>query len=675
MIANLYPLSTTHLSSRKSTAHSPRKLLSLSILAIASLNLSFSKPAMATTGCAAPGCLSFPADAGAINVKTYGAMGDGVRDDTASILAAIRAADIKFGAAWWKTRIVYFPPGTYLVSNTLDKTDVDGKYRSGMVLVGASRNDTTIRLKDGAAGYGNASQPKPLIYTSSTLLKGAPDAGGKDYLGKGEGNDAYANYVNNMTIDVGQGNPGAVAIDYLANNAGALRNLSIVASAGSGAIGISMDRKWPGPALVSNVSVKGFDVGISTAHLEYGVTFDKVSLQGARVVSLRNRGNALAISEMSIEGDAPAIQNQDYNGLITAVGLRISGQSQAAVGIENAGSMTLRDVQTAKRAQFFGGYLAAGTRFEGVYKANARLQSATPSWAITPKSAPAVVFDDAPESWANVKSYGAVADGVTDSTNAVLQALRSGAKTVYFPTGNYVVNDTLEVPATVRRIEGMMSTISVKRYNSVPFWMGGGIFKISSNAGPLMMERLTFDMMNAGGKLAIEHVGSGALVLRDVIGAGISLVDRSATGGELFAENICSGSVKIAGAAGAWFRQFNSEGGGTRITNNSSRVWVLGVKTEQNARVVSNGPGGVSEIFGGLVYMVNAPTTPKSPVLFNNGGRLFASYVESAYREPATYDVHLLDQTPGAERSVTRAQLGGRGLGRMVPLLSTPFNR
>ena len=93
--------------------------------------------------------------------------------------------------------------------------------------------------------------------TTAKLLDGSPTSGGKDYTHKGEGNDAYENFVENLTIDVGAGNPGAIGIDYLANNIGAIRDVRVTAPPGSGAIGISMQRKWPGPALLQRVDGAG----------------------------------------------------------------------------------------------------------------------------------------------------------------------------------------------------------------------------------------------------------------------------------------------------------------------------------------------------------------------------------------------------------------------------------
>lgn len=42
----------------------------------------------------------------------------------------------------------------------------------------------------------------------------------------------------------------------------------------------------------------------------------------------------------------------------------------------------------------------------------------------------------------NVKMYGAIGDGITDDTKAIKNAVLSN-ETVYFPNGEYIVNDTI----------------------------------------------------------------------------------------------------------------------------------------------------------------------------------------------------------------------------------------
>ena len=130
---------------------------------------------------------------------------------------------------------MYLPAGTYLVSRPLVKRYADGRFGSGMILIGDSASDTVIRLADHAPGFGNADAPRGVVMTTAKLLDGTPTSGGKDYTNKGEGNDAYENFIENLTIDVGAGNPGAIGIDYLANNIGAIRDVRVTAPSGSGA--------------------------------------------------------------------------------------------------------------------------------------------------------------------------------------------------------------------------------------------------------------------------------------------------------------------------------------------------------------------------------------------------------------------------------------------------------
>ena len=61
-----------------------------------------------------------------VNVRDFGAKGDGTHDDTAALTAAIAAAGDDTGAFFWRTRIVFLPAGTYRVSAPLVKRYADG---------------------------------------------------------------------------------------------------------------------------------------------------------------------------------------------------------------------------------------------------------------------------------------------------------------------------------------------------------------------------------------------------------------------------------------------------------------------------------------------------------------------------------------------------------------------
>src|SRR5579863_6011646 len=267
----------------------------------------------------------FPSDAGVLNVRDFGAKGDGTTDDTKALLAAIDAAGTDNGPTFWRTHIVYLPAGTYLVSHSLERHYLNGTFGSGMTLIGESRASTILKLQDHAAGFDNSREPRGVVMTTSKLLDGTPTSGGKDYTHKGEGNDAYENFVEHLTIDVGAGNPGAIGIDYLANNIGAIRDVAVRAPANSGAIGIAMLRKWPGPALLDHVDVRGFDTGIAVANTEYGMTLDHVRLSDQRKVGLRNSGNAVSVAHLTDDAPTP-VANADPFGLITLVDAALHGQ-------------------------------------------------------------------------------------------------------------------------------------------------------------------------------------------------------------------------------------------------------------------------------------------------------------------------------------------------------------
>jgi hypothetical protein len=597
-----------------------------------------------------------PADSGIVNVRDFGARGDGRSDDTAAIVKAIAASGGDTGRAFWQDRIVYLPDGTYRVSGTLLKRYDDGRFGSGLILMGQSEAGTVIRLTDHAPGFADVTQSRAIVFTSSKHLGGPVTGGGRDYVGKGEGNDAYMNSVEDLTIDVGQGNPGAIAIDYLANNIGAIRRVTLRAPPGSGLIGLSMTRKWPGPALIRDMTVQGFATGIAIAQTEYGLTFEHIRLEGQTAAAIRNDDNSLAMHDVTISGPASVIANIGAKGLVAIADGQI--QNAAALPFKNSGMMVLRDVRLT------GGRVLNGTLAGTQWTDKPHPAGMTPP--LDTPAPPGVTLSR----WANATTFGAVPDPARDSTDGLRRAFASGAEVIYLPHGTYAISDSIAVPATVRRILGMHSTLKILAARQPGFSRTSGMLRIATGGQPVSIERLAFDNTNMGQQLAIEVAAARDVVIKDVVAAGVGLLDRKQEGGRVFLENVCCGRMQTAGPAPVFARQFDTEGGGTRVTNLGSPLWLLGLKTEGITTIVENHPGAHTDIFGGLVYMVRSG--PPVPAFSNDGGWLSACFAEESLQPGSHYEVYLADQS----RNVAADSFPPRGLAHFVPdLTAAPIHQ
>jgi Pectate lyase superfamily protein len=604
-----------------------------------------------------------PSDAGAINVRDFGAQGNGHSDDTAALLKAIAASGEDTGRRFWQDRTVYLPDGVYLISAPLLKRYANGNFASGLMLQGQSQAHTVIRLVDRAPGFGDATQPRAVIFTTSKQLDGTPTSGGKDYPRLGEGNDAYMNFVEDLTVEIGSGNPGAIGIDYLANNIGAIRDVTVRAPADSGVIGLSMTRKWPGPALIQRLTIQGFATGIATAQTEYGLTFDHIRLIDQRSVGLRNDQNALAIRDIEIRGPARPIVNAGDRGFLAIDGAalnRTSGRGDVVGAIDNAGMATLRDVRLAGGEAPLSGVLEG----RGQWK-----PTAPPAWLPRAADNPPTP-QIPPEQWSSAARFGAAGDGAQDATGGLRRALASGAAVVYLPHGTYAISDAIDVPATVRRIVGMNSTLKILAKRQPSFSRSGGMLKIASSGQPLSIERLAFDNTDMGAQLALEVSGARDVVIQDVVSAGVTLLDRKQEGGRVFIEDVCCGRMQIAGSRPVVARQLDTEGGGVRILNVGSPLQILGLKTEGISTIVENRQGAHTDIFGGLVYMVHDNPATAIPALHNIESWLAASFAEESLRANSRYSVFLAQESPAGRKTLDVNGFPERGFGRFVPSMA-----
>ena len=538
-----------------------------------------------------------PPDA-VVNVKTaFGAVGDGRTDDTAAIQRAMSA-----GVGLSRRNVLFFPTGTYLVTKSLEWRDAGGSWQSSLTLMGQNRDRTIIRLADRAAGFADPALPRGIIVTGS-----------QNSDGSGSGNQAFNNFVFDLTVDVGQGNPGADGIDYLVNNRGAIRNVILRAPTGSGHFGISMTRRWPGPGLLKDVRIEGFDIGVGIGQTQYSMTIEDLRLTGQRTAGIRNQTNVLAVRRLMSTNRVPAVVNLGGPpGLVTLLDSELTGGSRDAPAIDNDGGIYLRAVRTAgyaatvrdrgvnrsvsSRAEWFSGQ--AATLFGG----------RTESLKLTIRDAPELPSVPL-SSYASVDQAGANPTDNNDDTQAVQNALNSGKPVVYFRAGRYVVSRTLTVPSSVKAIRGFEGQIDA-RTGVFAGSSTAAVFMVSgSSTTPVIFSQMHF--WNSPTVVSVERPGSRPVALTDVHIHGLGFRGGA---GRIFLTDVEGGSGwRFTRGQEIWARQFNAEQKTQpKISNVGAKLWILGLKTEAPGTVIASQQNAQTELLGGLLYPV-LPVTDRSP--------------------------------------------------------------
>ena len=108
-------------------------------------------------------------------------------------------------------------------------------------------------------------------------------------------------------------------------------------------------------------------------------------------------------------------------------------------------------------------------------------------------------------------SFGALGDGIHDDTAAVQRAVNSGKPVVWFPKATYVINGTVDIPATVREMAFLWA--SVYRTGSDSPNDGPAMFRVAEpSTQPLFLHR----NHNAGG-IFLDHEAYRPVVFEDVI--------------------------------------------------------------------------------------------------------------------------------------------------------------
>jgi hypothetical protein len=591
--------------------------------------------------------ISFPAAPSVVDVTKppYNAKGDGQTDDTDALQRAL-------SDAMGLHKMIYLPSGTYLVSKTINwsNRNSQGKDAWGFNYVqGQNCTKTVIRLKD--VTFTDAQKPESIMWCGGF--------GSADW---------FHNYVQDLTFDVGSGNPGAVGLQFYSNNSGAVRNCRFIASEGSGAVGLDLaHRDMNGPLLVQNCEVVGFRRGISTARAVNGQTFEHITLRGQTEFGFTNEGQAISIRGLFSDNSVPALS---LYGTVCLVDAKLTGRKGAAqlpaIINFNYGRIYLRDIVTTGYGRALADVetpdSAAALRIKGTDKpgsegpniaeyfshaATSPFPSPSRSLRLAVKETPEAPLDS-PRTWANVDDFGADPSGNADSSAALQKAMDSGATTIFLP-GSYALKKTVWIRGKVRRVVGVGGWIDYQGQTKPDFRV------VDGDSTVVMMEHLSAI------KGGIEIDTKRAVVFRSISDCDLTST-RKAEGGELFFEDFVTHNLNLKNQR-VWARQLNVENEGSHIVNDHSDLWVLGYKTERGGTLLETRVAGRSEILGGFSYTTTAGKL--APMFINDKASVFAFFTEVCFNGDPFET--LIRETRQDQTKVVK-----RGEGSLTPYVAVP---
>lgn len=540
--------------------------------------------------------ITFPSDGGIVDVREYGAIPDDEGDDTAAIQAALDAYPNG-------NRIIYLPPGVFLIRDTLrwPAGESGGNAQKRTILQGAGETLSLLRLPENTGGFTDGGKPKPLLWTGSAPAQ------------------RFRNAVRDLTIEVGPRNAGAIGLQFNASNQGTIRHLTIRAADSSGKIGLDLGHcDEIGPLLVRHLTVTGFETGISTKWPVNSNTFEHVLLSNQRRLGWWNYHQMVFVRDLISENRVPSIYNEkDSWGTVTLLGAHLhainpDGNTPA---IHNQRQMYLRNVEILgyrlavnhdDKGRDKGdvgppGLIAEDTSHKNVRSLFREVGDGTFAQAgevshLPVKETPEIPWGDPAKEWANLLDFGADATGAADASAALQKAIDSGAKTIYLPAGaNFLFSTTVEIRGPVQRLIGLEGRFTAE---GEPVWrlVDGKHPQKLPDAPMVVIERMT--NQSGGAEILVRHESARTLVISSATGFAVEGIGK----GDLFLDDLCGHLNRLAPGQSAWCRQLNSEREGLKCRNAGGKLWILGLKTEKTGTLIETTAGGITEVNGVFLY-------------------------------------------------------------------------
>ncbi|KAK3896383.1 pectate lyase superfamily protein-domain-containing protein, partial [Staphylotrichum tortipilum] len=390
------------------------------------------------------------------NVRDYGATGNGVTDDTAAIKRAMndgKRCGEKCNGSTTKNAIVYFPPGTYLISTTIPLP-------FGTQVIGDANNRPLLLAAPGFVGLGVLSTD--------------------EYTGGGTGAGPRRPAIRNIFIDVRGTAPdkNIACLHYQVAQATSLQNVELIAGptqtgmfAENGSGGHISDVTFTGGAFgiwggiqqftAQRLRFNGCTIGVqviwdwgwvwkSIAMTNVGTGFKLVPEGGG---SSGNVGSALFLDssftnvETVVQITPPSSTPATGTTGLVLENVALSGVTKAAVA-DTSGAVLLAG-GTSRIEHWALGPVYEGSVDARSFSAGGKVGNYRRPLTLTNDNGayyerPKPQYESASvDEFVHIRDFGATGDGTTDDTASFQQALyASQGKILFVDAGSYLLTST-----------------------------------------------------------------------------------------------------------------------------------------------------------------------------------------------------------------------------------------
>jgi sugar lactone lactonase YvrE len=434
---------------RMDAKHPGRKIVKLSSAAVSVLLFFSPVPLIADSY-----YLSRIDDAKAVYLTSdhFAVRGDGVADDSDAIQQAIDKVQETSSQG-----ILFIPAGRYRLTKTI-------YIWPGIRLIGYGATRPVFYLGPQTPGFEQG--PTYMVFFAGARPKAAQENGGTSGTPvPATPPDAtpgtFYSAISNIDIEIGEGNEGAIGVRAHYAQHSFLEHMDF--RIGSGLAGIR-----DGGNVARDLHFSGGRYGIWTIKPSPGWQFTilDASFDGQREAAIREHEAGLTLVRVQFKNAPAAVSIDDtYSDELWIKDARMENISGPALVVSNengarteinAENINCHNVpqfasyrESGKEIAGKGEIYAVKTFSHGLHYSDIGSVPAIRDVydAAVLNSMPEPVKSDIPDpppldTWANVLDFGAKGDGVADDTQAIKSAIAS-KRTVYFPSGQYRVTDTI----------------------------------------------------------------------------------------------------------------------------------------------------------------------------------------------------------------------------------------